>query len=119
MTTPSGSKSLVINEEHRDDAVIVTIIGSVTTDQADMLRERLERLAAKRIAVIVLEVSRMDYICSAGLGAIIIGYLKCRHHKGQVRIVSPTDKIRELLETTRLDKLFDIFDTVEDALKGR
>jgi len=118
MTNPCNNNDFSIAEHQKDNAVIVSIVGSVTTDKADELRKRLEQIAAKQPPIIVLDISKMDFICSAGLGAIIIGYLKCRHHKGQVRIASPSAKIRELLETTRLDKLLDVFDTVEDALKG-
>ena len=72
--------------------------------------------AAEHVPVIVLDLGQMDFICSLGLGAIITGHLKCRHHQGQIRLVNPTEQVRELLETTRLTKLFTVYETVEQAL---
>ena len=64
----------------------------------------------------MLDLHEMDFICSLGLGAIINGHLKSRHHQGQIRLVGPVPPVRELLETTRLTKLFGIYDSVEQAL---
>jgi len=100
----------------RDNAVVLTVAGSVSISNADDLQGKMEELAAERTPVIVLDLKGMDFICSVGLGAIIVGHLKCRHHAGQIRLACPADSVRELLETTRLDKLFDIYDTVEEAL---
>jgi len=52
----------------------------------------------------------------AGLGAIIAGHARCRHHHGQIKLVAPSRPVRDLLETTRLTKLFPIYDSVEAAL---
>ncbi len=102
----------------RDNAVVLTITGSVSISNAESLQGKLEQLAAEHIPVIVLDLKGMDFICSVGLGAIIVGHLKCRHHAGQIRLARPAASVRELLETTCLTKLFDIYDTVEEALAG-
>ena len=119
MTGSSHHKPLRMNVTRRDDAVVLTVVGSVSMTDTDRLQEKLVELAAERVAVIVLDLKEMDFICSVGLGAIIVGHLKCRHHAGQVRLVSPVPSVRELLETTRLTKLFDIYDSIEEALTGQ
>ncbi|MCD4699905.1 MAG: STAS domain-containing protein [Phycisphaerae bacterium] len=116
MTHSSHNKPFRMNVTQRDDAVVLAIVGSVSMTDADRLQEKLEELAAERVSIIVLDLKEMDFICSVGLGAIIVGHLKCRHHAGQVRLVSPVPSVRELLETTCLTKLFGIYDSVEDAL---
>jgi len=68
--------------------------------------------------VIVLDLSEMDFICSVGLGAIIIGHHKSRRHDGEIRLVNPQPAVRRLLEATRLTKLFPLYAGVEDAVKG-
>ena len=114
--TTSGNTPLHMEVTRQGDASVLKIAGSVSMGDADQLREQLEDLAAKRVPVIVLDLGQMDFICSLGLGAIITGHLKCRHHQGQIRLVNPTEQVRELLETTRLTKLFPVYESVEQAL---
>ena len=117
MTSPVN-KPLHLDVARRGDAVVVKVDGSVAMAEAEQLRAVLEDLAAQRVPLIVLDVSEMDFIGSVGLGAIISGHLKCRHHRGQIKLVNPTEPVRELLETTRLNKLFGIYASVEQALPG-
>lgn len=112
----AGHKPLEMQITRQGEATVVRLTGSVSISDADRLREQLEQLATDRVPVIVLDLAEMDFICSLGLGAIISGHLKCRHHQGQIRLVNPSAQVRELLETTRLTKLFNIFDSIEQAL---
>ncbi len=118
MTDSSHNTPLKMDVTTYDDAAVLVITGSVSISDADRLQEKLEELAAERTPVIVLDLKEMDFICSAGLGAIIVGHLKCRHHAGQIRLACPAEAVRELLEMTCLTKLFDIYDSVEEALAG-
>jgi anti-sigma B factor antagonist len=114
--TPPARRPLQLQVERRTDAAVVKISGSVSMAEAEKLRASLEALAAERVPLIVLDLNEMDFISSLGLGAIISGHLKCRHHQGQIRLVRPTPPVRELLETTRLNKLFGVYDNLEQAL---
>lgn len=114
--TAFGNKPLHLDVTRRGDAAVVKVSGSVSLGDSEQLRERLEALAAEQVALIVLELSEMDFISSMGLGAIISGHLKCRHHHGQIKLVRPTRPVRELLEMTRLTKLFGIYDSIEQAV---
>jgi anti-sigma B factor antagonist len=114
--TPTEHKPFVLTVQRHGRSAVLKISGSVSITEADPLREQIEQLVAEQVPVIVLDISEMDFICSLGLGAIISGHLKCRHHCGQIKIVRPSPAVRELLETTRLTKLFGLYDSVEDAL---
>ena len=100
----------------REGVTVVAISGSAGMAEADKLRAMMESLAAKGVTPVVLDLGGMDFICSAGLGAIISGHLKSRHFQGQIRLVNPQPAVRDLLQTTRLTKLFPVYDTVEEAV---
>jgi anti-anti-sigma regulatory factor len=51
-----------------------------------------------------------------GLGAIIAGHLRARRHNGEIRLARPQPAVMQLLETTRLTKLFCVYSGVDDAL---
>ena len=111
-------KSLELDVRQLGSATVVAVSGSVGVSGAEKLRRSLEELAEGRVPLIVLDLTNMDFICSLGLGAIITGHLKNRHHNGEIRLVNPQPAVREMLETTRLTKLFPIYDTVEEAVEA-
>ena len=116
MPETTDDTSLKLEVEESDQAIIVRLRGSVTISDAEDLQQRLEELIAKQPSTVVLDLSEMDFICSSGLGAIIVGYLKSRHHKGKFYLANAQPAVRELLETTRLTKLFAIYSSVAEAL---
>jgi anti-sigma B factor antagonist len=117
MSTP-GKPQFRLDVSRTGPAAVVTVAGSVSMAAAEPLRETLEELAREQTPVIVVDMTRMDFICSLGLGAIINAHLKCRHHDGRLRLAGATPSVRDLLHTTRLDKLFGVYDSVEDAMAG-
>ena len=117
MSNPSSSADgLRVEVEHRDRAAIVKLTGSANMDVADDLQERLLELVDTPTDQLILDLSELQFVSSVGLGAIIAAHLRCRHHDGEIRLVAPPPKILELLEVTKLTKLFAIYDSVEAAI---
>jgi anti-sigma B factor antagonist len=114
--TPAGRKPLRLEVERSAQGIVVRIRGTVGTEDAHRLQEKLEELAVGTAPLIVLDMEGMDFISSMGLAAIIAGHLKARRHDGEIRVVGARPAIAQLLETTRLTKLFTSFPTTEEAL---
>ena len=112
----AAAKPLRLELERRDDAAVLRVIGSAGVDHAQRIQEKLEELAAQRLPLVVLDLGEMDFISSMGLGAIIVGHLRARRHNGEIRIARPQPAVVQLLETTRLTRLFGLYATVEEAL---
>jgi len=113
---PQDSDNMTLDVRREGAAAVVYLGGAVSMDQADRLQQALEQLAAEQVGRIVLDLHDLEFISSAGLGAIISGHLKCRHHQGEIRLVGPRPSVRQLLQTTRLTKLFGIYDDVQQAV---
>lgn len=67
---------------------------------------------------IVLDFSSVEYLSSAALGKLITMDKKVKGAKGKLRLCNIRPDILEVFVITRLNKLFDIRDTQEDALEG-
>ena len=113
----ASKNPLKLKTETTDSGIILYVSGSVGIADSEKLKSKLVELAEKKTETIVLELSKMGFICSTGLGAIISGHLKCRQHNGRIRLVNPAPPVRKLLEMTHLTKIFDIFPGVEQALE--
>ena len=70
----------------------------------------------------VMDLTDLQHINSSGLGVFITLLTKARKKGGELFLVNPSDYIRNLMMITKLNSIFSIFDTVEDAqnaLKGK
>lgn len=111
-----SDRPLTLRVERREGVAIVTLEGACTMDVSHQIRHCLVGLATEQVPLIVLDMAQLDFIDSVGLGGIIAAHLRGRHHDGHVRLVAPNEHIREVLDLTRLSRLFQIFPTVSEAV---
>jgi len=104
-----------IQMRHEGGCQVMMIHGSADTEASPSLREALMGAIEAGQTHIVCDLGRADFLCSDALGALITAYLKARGRGGFVRLADPTEPLRELLKTTRLDHLFDIYSDVTAA----
>ncbi|HOA75153.1 MAG TPA: STAS domain-containing protein [Phycisphaerae bacterium] len=114
--TTSPNSDFRLDVEHRGDAAVVKLAGSINMNVCDRLQSELLAIVDRPTPKLVLDLSRLEFICSLGLGALVAAHLRSRHHKGAVRLVSPDPSIRALLEITKLIKIFPPYESVEHAL---
>ena len=67
----------------------------------------------------MLDLAAMDFIDSAGLGVIIAILKRVTEQNGDIRIANLQRKARVVFEITRAYKIFEIFDSLEEALKAK
>ena len=66
-------------------------------------------------ALFVLDLSEVDFVDSSGLGAIVAS-LKMLGGKGDLVIASAGEKVMKLFKLTRMDRVFQVFPTSDEAL---
>ncbi len=64
----------------------------------------------------VLELSGIEYMSSAGLRAIVGAYRECRNHAGDVRIANPSERMREVFDLAGLTAIISIYDDATAAV---
>jgi len=109
--TPFG-----LRVDERGRTAVIELSGSCTMSDAGRLKDGLRQQAERDIDLIILDMRKLDFIESTGLGGIISGYLRLRRRHGELRIVQPLPPIQHLLELTRLTQLFRVYPTVESAM---
>ncbi|WP_459557748.1 STAS domain-containing protein [Lacunimicrobium album] len=67
---------------------------------------------------IILDFTNVEYLSSAALGKLITMEKKVKTAGGKLRLCGIRPEIYEVFAITKLNKLFDIKDTQEDALRG-
>jgi anti-anti-sigma factor len=107
-----------INVSDQNDIVLVEVSGRVDSMTANQFGEALTTQLDADNARIVLDLSSVDYMSSAGLREIVSALKKARKAQGDVRLANPSSRVREVLEMAGLDTIFRIFPTQEAAINS-
>jgi anti-sigma B factor antagonist len=85
-------------------------------------RQELKNLVTERLEAgerrYVIDFSRTGYIDSSGLGALVTISKQVREQGGEMRLAGLNDDLRTLFELTKLDTLFAISNSAEQALSA-
>jgi anti-sigma B factor antagonist len=105
----------VTGSEGREVATIA-LFGDLSAQRLDELRRTLAQAESADVAV--LDVSAVEYVDSTVLTAFVLLHRRMREagRLGTVRIAAPNDSVRRILEICHLDKLFEIYKSLGEAL---
>ena len=67
---------------------------------------------------LIVDLSKVAFVDSAGLGSLIGGMRAARQAGGDLRIANPSEQARMLLSLTSLDQVLKIHSTIEEAVSG-
>jgi anti-anti-sigma factor len=101
--------------ESRAGCALVTAGGEIDADTASGLHRSV--LAAATVSPrLVVDLTRVVFVDSTGLGVLIGARNRARDSGGSVSLVGPPAMVRNILGATRLQAAFAIHDRLEDAL---
>jgi len=95
---------------------VVTVAGRVDSSNYDQLDKQLEDLMSAGRHSLVMEMSGVEYISSAGLRALVGAYRTCRRHGGTLVISNPSKRVAEVLDLAGLDTLFQVYGDTTSAV---
>lgn len=95
---------------------VLRIGGEVDLYTAPQVKEEIVALIGGGVRRLVVDLSATQYLDSTALGALVGALKRLREQDGDLRLVNPQPRIRKLLEITRLVKVFEIRDSVAQAL---
>lgn len=105
-TRDAGGVLIVTPLEKRIDASVAAVFRAALVDRIDA--------GVRQIAV---NLHRVDFMDSAGLGALVSA-LKRIGRDGELKVCEPTTSVRAMLELTRLDRVIPVLDNEQAALES-
>ena len=82
------------------------------------LRDHLIEQVEKGNYNLAVDLNGVEFMDSSGLAVLISGLRRTKEHDGSLVLISPTASVKRVLTITGLDRVFDIFDSVEKAAAG-
>jgi anti-sigma B factor antagonist len=99
------------------DIVIIDVEGKILLGEGDVdIKLAVDNLLKKGTNNILLNLAKVPYIDSAGLGEIIRCFTALRRKGGSFKLLSPNPRIIDLLNITNLVNVFDWYDDESTAL---
>jgi anti-anti-sigma factor len=118
MTGINLDTSMIYTQEAHGTATIFRLEGSLMGDSTQQqFKDAILKLLEQGQKHIILDFSRVRNVNSAGLGSLITLFSRTRSLGGEFILAAVPQNVRNLLHITRLDTVFVISDTIEDALK--
>ena len=108
--------SLNISVESMKRVDLMRVAGRVDSNTAPELDDKLKELASNGRHNIVLELSQVDYMSSAGLRALVSANKECQRNRGDVRLSSPSERVAEVLDLAGLNELFQTYEDTTQAV---
>lgn len=106
-----------IKERVVDGVSVLDLSGKIVLGEGDsQVRDRIKDLLADGQRRILLNLGNVNYIDSAGLGALISSYTTTKREGGQLKLVNLTKRIQDLLAITKLITVFDTYDDEKEAI---
>jgi anti-sigma B factor antagonist len=107
---------LRIDLEERDDYTICRPVGELDAYTVGQFREALGELASR--PKLLIDMSDVPFVDSAGLGALIGGIRRAREVGGDVAVCCNRPTLVRLLHTTGFDRIVTVTDTLAEAARS-
>jgi anti-sigma B factor antagonist len=108
-----------ISTRQSGTATIVDVVGDITLyNSPDVRKVLMNLLKDKKAPRVIVNMVSVRYIDSAGVASLVEGLKVSRDMKSTFALFGLSRTAQEVFELTRLVKVFEIYTTEEDALRG-
>jgi anti-sigma B factor antagonist len=104
--------------KHRSGVLVVEVEGQLIVGNRQELKATIQTALDNGERKLLIDFGKTGYIDSSGLGALVSISKKVREQGGELRLAGLNEDLRSLFELTKLDTLFAIADSSEQALAG-
>ena len=106
---------LSLSTRTEGDRTIVEVGGEIDVYTAPRLREQLVELVADGKYHLVVDMEKVDFLDSTGLGVLVGALKRVRTHQGSLALVCTEERLLKIFRITGLAKVFPIYDSPASA----
>ncbi len=107
-----------IRVDERDGIKICYAEGDIDINTSPQVKKAFDKLIHAKSGKVLINLQKVEYIDSSGLATLVEILKNVKNSDGKLKLSNLSNKVRSLFEITKLEKLFDIMDTEEEALKA-
>ncbi len=107
-----------IKTQNYNDVAVVELQGEWDSDSVELFQSTINDIITDKKAGIVLNMSDLGFIDSAGLGQLLNLRELCNKNKCQIRLAGLDETLLKILEVTRLKNEFECYAELTEAVKS-
>ncbi len=108
-----------VNFRKEEKALVVSVSGRMDAVSAPDFDKQVEKEIDKGETCFVLDLSRLDYISSAGLRSMLTLAKKLKSKEGGLVLCGLQEMVTEVFEVSGFTTIFEIFGSLKEAMEGR
>jgi anti-sigma B factor antagonist len=108
---------MYVQERDAGEVMVLDLSGEINITTSPDVRKCFDKLIKEQKKKILLNFEQVGYIDSSGLATLVEMLQRMKRFGGTLRLVNLSEKVKGLFEITKLDRLFGIFSSEEEALK--
>ena len=108
--------NLDLETSKQGETNVVSLRGEIDVYTAPRLRQALIDLVEGGAKDIVVDMDRVDFLDSTGLGVLVGGLKRVKSNEGEMKLVVTQDRIMKIFDITGLAKVFPMFGSLDEAL---
>jgi len=105
-------------ERALDGVTVLDLSGKLAGEAADPLAERLDALLASGKQHVLLNLGEVRFLDSGVLGLLVSKRAEFHSRGGKIKLLNVSMRISDLLVTTKLERMFDTYESESEALKS-
>ena len=106
-----------IEERQAGEVTILALTGKLTLGEGErLLHDKISSVVRDGPRQLLLDLSEVPYVDSAGLGELVRTYTAVNRNGGQLKLMGLAKRIKDLFVLTKLLTVFEIFETEQEAL---
>ena len=104
--------------EHINGVAVLRLSGRLDAYAAPAVKDFFGKINTDPLPYIIINFSNINFIDSTGLATLLIGMKRCRQQNGELVLCGLQSPVRTIFELTRLDKVFSMSGTQEEAIEN-
>ncbi|MHC4946667.1 MAG: STAS domain-containing protein [Planctomycetota bacterium] len=105
-----------VNTEIRDDATIVRPQGEIDLSRSPSLRHHLDQAQDRGPGKLIVDLGEVPYMDSSGVATLVEAMQVARRRGSRLILCGMQERVKSIFEIARLDMVFTIVESMEDAL---
>ncbi|MGH7339885.1 MAG: STAS domain-containing protein [Candidatus Rokuibacteriota bacterium] len=107
-----------LEERVVDNVAVIKITGDITLSKGGdvLLKDKVQSLLQQGHKNLLVDLSGVSYVDSAGLGQLVQAYATTKNRGGALKLVNVAKRLTDLLVVTKLLTVFDTYDSEAAAL---
>ena len=97
---------------------IVSLNGALNARSAEEAKQTFRTLVDEGVTQVIVDLHDVPFIDSSGLAALVSGLKTLGGEASNLKLAAPQSQAKLLFELTMFDRVFEIHDTVDDAIKS-